>query len=94
MQGGDERTGRPAGASEPPIGTFTWAFVAEEVQEGETRLIVRSRYGYPSPIVRPVIEVFEAVNFVMTQRMLRGIKDRGERTAACRRAIQMEGTAA
>jgi hypothetical protein len=41
-----------------------------------------------------VIEVFEAVNFVMTQRMLRGIKDRGERTAACRRAIQMEGTAA
>jgi hypothetical protein len=30
----------------------------------------------------------------MTRRMLQGIKDRGERTAAYRKVIQVEGTAA
>jgi len=94
LQAGDERRGRPARPDDPPVGTFTWSFVAEDSAEGETRLIVRARWGFTNSLARPLVEVFESANFVMTQRMLRGIKDRGERTAACRRAVELEGTAA
>jgi len=93
LQAGDERTGRPAQADEPPMGTFSWAFVTEE-RDGQTRLLVRARYGYTRWVARPIVEFAEIADFIMTQRMLRGIKNRGERTAACRRAVQGEGTAA
>jgi hypothetical protein len=94
LQAGDERTGRPLESNEPPIGAFTWAFVASESEDGQTRLVVRARYGHTRWVARPIVEVIEAANFIMTERMLRGIKYRAERTAACRKVIQMEGTAA
>jgi hypothetical protein len=62
----------------PPY-DFTWAFVLRDKPDGTTRLIVRERYGYTRPWARVVVEPLQAVSFVMTQKMLRGIRDRAGR---------------
>nr|KEP24134.1 hypothetical protein DA06_23005 [Georgenia sp. SUBG003] len=66
------------GMPAPPY-DFTWAFVLRPTSGGGTRLLVRERYGWQRPWVRPVVEVLQAASFVMTERMLRGIRDRAER---------------
>jgi hypothetical protein len=67
------RTGPPAG----PV-DFTWAFVLREGEHGTTRLLVRERYRYTRPWAALLTEPVELVSFVMTERMLRGIRDRVE----------------
>ena len=47
-----------------------------------TRLLVRERYGYTRPWAWLLVEPAEAVSFAMSQKMLRGIRDRAERLAA------------
>ena len=49
---------------------------------GDGRLVVRERYGYTRPWAPLLIEPVELVSFVMTQKMLRGIRARAERSAA------------
>ena len=69
--------GVPMGDTPPPY-DFTWAFVLREQPDGATRLLVRERYAYTrwwSPLL---VEPVEAVSFVMSQKMLRGIRDRAE----------------
>ena len=63
---------------------FTWAFALREELPGTTRLLVRERYAYTRPWTRLLVEPAEAVSFVMTQKMLRGIRDRAERVVATR----------
>jgi len=63
---------------EPPY-DFSWAFVVRERPGGGTRLIVRERYGYTKWWAPLLVEPVEAVSFVMTHKMLRGIRDRAER---------------
>ena len=75
------RGGVPMGDTPPPY-DFTWAFVLREDPPGTTRLLVRERYGYTRPWARLLVEPAEAVSFAMTQKMLRGIRDRAERLAA------------
>ena len=75
------RGGVPMGDTSPPY-DFTWAFVLRENLPGTTRLLVRERYGYTRPWARLLVEPAEAVSFVMSQKMLRGIRDRAERLAA------------
>src|SRR5450755_1498111 len=81
------RGGVPMGNSAPPY-DFTWAFAlrAEPAgttePAGATRLLVRERYAYTRPWARLLVEPAEAVSFVMSQKMLRGIKDRAERPIA------------
>jgi hypothetical protein len=65
-------------APAPPY-DFTWAFVLDERFDGTTRLVVRERYGYTARWARLLVEPVELVSFVMTQKMLRGIRDRAER---------------
>ncbi len=72
------RGGVPMGAVSPPY-DFTWAFVLRERPDGTTRLLVRERYAYTRRWAPLLVEPVEAVSFVMTQRMLRGIRDRAER---------------
>ena len=72
------RGGVPIGAAAPPY-DFTWAFVLQEQPEGTTRLLVRERYAYTQQWAPVLVEPVAVVAFVMTQRMLRGIKDRAER---------------
>jgi hypothetical protein len=57
---------------------FTWAFVLVAAGPGATRLVVRERYGYRARWVPLMVEPVAIVSFVMTQRMLRGIRDRAQ----------------
>jgi len=74
------RGGVPMGNTPPPY-DFTWAFVLRERPDRTTRLLVRERYAYTRRWAPLVVEPVEAVSFVMSQKMLRGIRDRAERTA-------------
>jgi hypothetical protein len=65
----------------PPPFDFTWAFVLRPGPDGATRLIVRERYTYKRPWARFIVEPVEVIDFVMTQKMLRGIRSRAERAA-------------
>jgi hypothetical protein len=72
------RGGVPMGKTPPPYDT-TWAFVLRERPDGTTRLLVRERYVYTQRWAPLLVEPVEAVSFVMSQKMLRGIRDRAER---------------
>jgi hypothetical protein len=56
-----------------------WAFVLRDEADGSTRLVVRERYGYSRRWSRLLVEPVELISFLMSQRMLRGIKERAER---------------
>lgn len=72
------RGGVPMGDTPPPY-EFTWAFVVREQTHGSTRLLVRERYAYTRTWAPFLVEPVEAVSFFMSQKMLRGIRDRAER---------------
>ena len=72
------RGGVPMGDAAPPY-DFTWAWILQEERDGTARLVVRERYAYTRRWARFLVEPVEAVSFVMTQKMLRGIRDRAER---------------
>jgi hypothetical protein len=57
---------------------FTWAFVVRPAGPHGSRLIARERYAWNTPVMRPAIEFLTLVSFVMTEKMLRGIRDRAE----------------
>ncbi|MBO0683290.1 MAG: SRPBCC family protein [Candidatus Dormibacteraeota bacterium] len=69
--------GDPTSGSPPPY-DFTWSFVLREQANGSTRLLVRERYGYRSPWARLLVEPVEAISFLMSSKMLRGIRNRAE----------------
>jgi hypothetical protein len=64
----------------PPPYDFTWAFVLGEQPDGTTRLLVRERSAYSKWWAPLLVEPAAAASFVMTQKMLRGIRDRAEHT--------------
>lgn len=72
------RGGVPMGAAPPPY-DCTWAFVVREQPDGTTRLLARERYVYTQRWAGFLVEPVAVVAFVMSQRMLRGIRDRAER---------------
>jgi hypothetical protein len=74
------RGGVPIGNASPPY-DFTWAWVLRDEPGGTSRLLVRERYAYTRPWALFIVEPVEAVSFVMTQKMLRGIRDRAEQVA-------------
>ena len=71
------RGGVPMGDTAPPY-DFTWAFALREQPDGTTRLLVRERYAYTQWWSPLLVEPVEAVSFVMSQKMLRSIRDRAE----------------
>jgi hypothetical protein len=73
--------GGPMGEAPMPY-DFTWAFVVQDEAGGEARLLVRERYAYNRRWAPLVVEPLQLVSFVMTQRMLRGIRDRAGRATA------------
>ena len=74
------RGGVPMGNTAPPY-DFTWAWVLRDEPGGTARLLVRERYAYTRPWARFLVEPVEGVSFVMTHKMLRGIRDRAEQVA-------------
>jgi hypothetical protein len=77
------RGGVPMGPIAPPY-DFTWAFVIERQQDGSTRLLVRERYEYTKRWSALVVEPVQLVSFVMSERMLRGIRLRAQRRSSTR----------
>jgi len=67
----------PLGRTPPPYDS-TWAFVLREKPDGTTRLIVRERYEYSRPWSALLVEPVEIISFIMSQKMLRGIRDRAQ----------------
>jgi hypothetical protein len=59
----------------------TATFTLRDEPDKTTRLLVRERYAYTRRWARLLVEPVEAVSFVMSQKMLRGIKNRAERIA-------------
>jgi len=74
------RGGVPLAATPPPY-DFTWAWAIHDQPDGTTRLLLRERYRYTRPWAPFLVEPVEAVSFVMSQKMLRGIRDRAEQVA-------------
>jgi hypothetical protein len=72
------RGGVSIGTTAPPY-DFTWAFVLRDEPDNTTRLLVRERYAYTRPWARLMVEPTEVLSFLMSQKMLRGIKERAER---------------
>ncbi|EYR64050.1 hypothetical protein N866_16130 [Actinotalea ferrariae CF5-4] len=73
--------GRAPSAEEAAVPfDFSWAFVLRPGPLG-TRLVVRERYAYLTPWAAAVVEPASWVSLLMTERMLRGIRDRAERSA-------------
>jgi hypothetical protein len=70
----------PMGALPCPY-DCTWAWVLREQHDGTTRLVVRERYAYARRWAPFLLEPVQVISFVMTQRMLRGIKERAEMNA-------------
>jgi hypothetical protein len=71
------RGGVPIGNTPPPYDS-TWAFVLRDEPDKTTRLLVRERYVYTRPWARLIVEPTEVLSFVMSRKMLRGIKSRAE----------------
>lgn len=71
------RGGVPMGKVAAPY-DCTWAFVLRDQPDGSTRLVMRERYGYTARWAGLLIEPVEAVSFMMSRKMLRGVRDRVE----------------
>jgi hypothetical protein len=65
-------------AQAPPFDS-TWAFILCEQPDGSTRLLSRERYGYKRWWAPLVVEPTQAASFVMSRKMLLGIRDRAEK---------------
>lgn len=60
---------------------FTWTFDLAPVSAATTRLVVRERYAYTRWWARLMVEPLTVVSFLMSRRMLHGIRDRAEQTS-------------
>ena len=67
----------PPGSPTGPF-DFSWAFVLQPQPDGTTRLLVRERYAYRQWWARCLVEAVEVVSFIMSRRMLHGIRSRAE----------------
>ena len=59
---------------------FLWTFATEDQGDGSTRLLVRERVGFDGKTTQLLMSPLGLVSFVMTQKMIRGIKARAERS--------------
>jgi hypothetical protein len=72
LQGAPPMLGKPAPYD------FTWAFVLNDEPNGTSRLIVRERYHYTRRWAPLLVEPVQLISFLMSQKMLRGIRDRAQ----------------
>lgn len=75
----DVEAGRPIERDEAMRWEFVWTFALRAGREGTTRLLVRERVGFGSLVTQFLMGPMGLVSFVMTRRMMLGIKSRAER---------------
>jgi hypothetical protein len=81
MQVADLASGRPTRRDDPPYWEFQWTFALRPVGDGTTRVLVRERVAFGRRVMRWAMAPVGPVSFVMTRRMLIGIRARAERGA-------------
>lgn len=74
----DVGTGRPVSRSDRAGWEFAWTFALRPSPGDRTRLLVRERVGFRTGPARLLMAPLSPVSFVMTRRMLLGIKARAE----------------
>lgn len=77
--------GRPARRDEGLRWEFLWTFALRATAEGRGRLLVRERTAFASAATRWLLAPIRPVSFVMTRRMLLGIRARSVGGARRRR---------
>jgi len=70
--------GRPIERDELMRWEFAWTFAVRAGRDGTTRLLVRERVGFGSLVTQFLMAPMGLVSFVMTRRMMLGIKTRAE----------------
>jgi hypothetical protein len=70
---------RPARRDEQPKWEFLWTFALRPTASGATRLLVRERTAFDNALTRTLMAPVGFVSFVMTRRMMVGIKARAEK---------------
>jgi hypothetical protein len=71
------RGGVPMGSAPSPFDS-TWAFVVHSRPQGGTRLVVREKYRSRFSWAKLMFEPVAVISFIMSQKMMRGIRDRAE----------------
>jgi hypothetical protein len=71
------RGGVPMGGAPSPFDS-TWAFVLRDAPGGAARLLVRERYRSRVPWTGLMFEPVAVISFIMSQKMMHGIRDRAE----------------
>lgn len=70
--------GRPLRRDEQLKWEFLWTFALRPTDAGTTRLLVRERTAFDSSVTRAMMTPMGLASFVMTRRMMLGIKARAE----------------
>jgi hypothetical protein len=76
MQVADVARGRPIQRDEPPYWEFQWTFALRRSPGGTTRVLVRERVAFGRRAMRWAMAPVGPVSFLMTRRMLLGIRSR------------------
>ena len=74
----DLAAGRPVCRDEHLKWEFLWTFALRPTAGGGTRLLVRERVAFDCALTRRLMAPVDLVSFVMTRRMMLGIKARAE----------------
>lgn len=80
MKQADMKAARAMSRNEGLGFEFQWTFALRPLPAGGTRLLVRERVAYGRWLTRRIMAPVGLVSFVMTRRMLVGIKQRAEST--------------
>lgn len=75
---GDVEAGRPLRRDQGLKWEFLWTFAVRPAHGGMSRLLVRERTAFGSPLTRIAMAPIGVVSFLMTQKTLREIKARAE----------------
>ena len=78
MKVADVKQARPIRRDEGLRWEFLWTFAVLPVDDGNTRLLVRERVAFGRALTRWLMSPVGLVSFVMTRRMLIGIRQRAE----------------
>jgi hypothetical protein len=78
LQLANPAAGRPARRDEGLRWEFLWTFAIVPGEDGTTRLLVRERVAFDRTLTRVLMAPMGFVSFVMTRRMMIGIKRRAE----------------
>ncbi len=82
LQVADLRRQRPLRREDPPGWEFSWTFAVRPDGHDRSRLLVRERVAFADWRMRTAMRPVGLVSFVMTRRMMLGIRDRAEHSVS------------